>query len=49
MGGLLLGATGDRQAGTQTAHGGRQALGSLGQLDNGMVAGTSLGAAEHVS
>jgi SRSO17 transposase len=39
---LVLDDTGDRKDGTATAHVGRQYLGSVGKIDNGMVAVTSL-------
>jgi DDE superfamily endonuclease len=45
---LVLDDSGDRKAGTQTAHVGRQYLGSIGKVDNGIVAVTSLWADEHV-
>src|SRR5215212_8130616 len=38
---LVLDDTGDRNAGTQTAHVARQYLGSLGKIDNGIVAVTT--------
>src|SRR5215208_1735599 len=41
--------TGDRKAGTATAHVARQYLGSVGKTDNGIVAVTSLWADERVS
>jgi hypothetical protein len=34
--------TGDRQSGTQTAHMDRQSLGSIGKMDNGLVAVSTL-------
>ncbi|MGH2457123.1 MAG: transposase, partial [Candidatus Limnocylindria bacterium] len=37
---LIIDDTGDRKAGTHTAHVGRQDLGSVGKLDNGIVAVT---------
>jgi SRSO17 transposase len=40
--------SGDRKAGTHTAHVGRQWLGSVGKVDNGIVAVSSLCADEHV-
>jgi hypothetical protein len=43
---LVLDDTGDRKAGTATAHVARQWLGSLGKTDNGIVAVTSLWADE---
>jgi SRSO17 transposase len=45
---LVLDDTGDRKAGTKTAHVARQWLGSLGKTDNGIVAVTSLWADERV-
>jgi SRSO17 transposase len=39
---LVLDNTGDRKDGTATAHVGRQYLGSVGKIDNGIVAVTSL-------
>src|SRR5687767_2057877 len=39
---LVLDDTGDRKAGTKTAHVARQYLGSVGKIDNGIVAVTSL-------
>jgi hypothetical protein len=45
---LVLDDTGDRKAGTHTAHVGRQYLGSIGKIDNGIVAVTSLWADEQV-
>lgn len=39
---LVLDDTGDRKDGTKTAHVGRQYLGSVGKIDNGIVAVTSL-------
>jgi hypothetical protein len=46
---LVIDDTGDRKAGTATAHVARQYLGSLGKTDNGIVAVTSLWADERVS
>ena len=43
---LVLDDTGDRKDGTATAHVARQYLGSVGKLDNGIVAVTSLWADE---
>ena len=37
---LVLDDSGDRKAGTKTAHVGRQYLGSIGKIDNGIVAVT---------
>src|SRR5215211_8878249 len=45
---LVLDDTGDRKAGTKTAHVARQWLGSLGKTDNGIVAVTNLWADERV-
>jgi SRSO17 transposase len=45
---LVLDDTGDRKAGTQTAHVARQYLGSVGKIDNGIVAVTTLWADERV-
>jgi DDE superfamily endonuclease len=39
---LVIDDTGDRKDGTQTAHVARQYLGSVGKIDNGIVAVTSL-------
>lgn len=39
---LVLDDTGDRKAGTHTAHVARQYLGSVGKTDNGIVAVTTL-------
>jgi hypothetical protein len=47
-GALVLDDTGDRKAGTKTAHVARQYLGSVGKTDNGIVAVTSLWADERV-
>jgi hypothetical protein len=47
-GALVLDDTGDRKAGTKTAHVARQYLGSVGKTDNGIVAVTSLWASERV-
>ena len=43
---LVLDDTGDRKDGTATAHVARQYLGSVGKIDNGIVAVTSLWADE---
>jgi DDE superfamily endonuclease len=43
---LVVDDTGDRKDGTQTAHVARQYLGSVGKVDNGIVAVTSLWADE---
>jgi hypothetical protein len=45
---LVLDDTGDRKAGSKTAHVARQYLGSVGKTDNGIVAVTSLWADERV-
>jgi hypothetical protein len=45
---LVLDDTGDRKAGTKTAHVARQYLGSVGKIDNGIVAVTTVWADEHV-
>jgi SRSO17 transposase len=45
---LVIDDTGDRKAGTKTAHVARQYLGSIGKIDNGIVAVTSLWADERV-
>src|ERR671913_623181 len=45
---LVLDDTGDRKAGSHTAHVARQYLGSLGKTDNGIVAVSSLWASERV-
>jgi hypothetical protein len=47
-GALVIDDTGDRKAGTKTAHVARQYLGSVGKTDNGIVAVTSLWADERV-
>jgi hypothetical protein len=47
-GALVLDDTGDRKDGTATAHVARQYLGSVGKIDNGIVAVTSLWADEQV-
>ena len=47
-GALVLDDTGDRKDGTATAHVARQYLGSVGKIDNGIVAVTSLWADERV-
>jgi hypothetical protein len=46
QGALVLDDTGDRKDGTRTAHVARQYLGSIGKVDNGIVAVTSLWADE---
>src|SRR4051794_29957381 len=45
---LIIDETGDRKDGTHTDHVGRQYLGSLGKVDNGIVAVTSLWADERL-
>jgi hypothetical protein len=45
---LVLDDTGDRKAGTHTAHVARQYLGSVGKIDNGIVAVTTVWADEQV-
>jgi len=45
---LVIDETGDRKAGDKTAHVGRQYLGKLGKIDNGVVSVTSLWADEEV-
>lgn len=45
---LAIDETGDRKAGTKTAHVGRQYLANLGKIDNGVVSVTSLWADEKV-
>jgi hypothetical protein len=45
---LVIDDSGDRKAGTKTAHVARQYLGSVGKTDNGIVAVTSLWADERV-
>jgi hypothetical protein len=45
---LVIDDTGDRKAGTHTAHVARQWLGSVGKVDNGIVAISSLWAHERV-
>jgi DDE superfamily endonuclease len=45
---LVIDETGDRKDGHQTAHVGRQYLGKLGKIDNGVVSGTRLWADEQV-
>ena len=48
-GALVVDDSGDRKAGTKTAHVARQYLGSVGKTDNGIVAVSSLWADERVS
>lgn len=45
---LLIDETGDRKAGSKTAHVARQYLGSVGKVDNGIVAVSSLWADERL-
>jgi SRSO17 transposase len=45
---LIIDETGDRKHGTKTAHVARQYLGSVGKVDNGIVAVTSLWADERI-
>jgi hypothetical protein len=45
---LVIDETGDVKDGTHTAHVGRQYLGSVGKIDNGVVSVSSLWADEHV-
>lgn len=45
---LVIDDTGDRKDGTKTAHVARQYLGSVGKIDNGIVAVTSLWADERI-
>src|SRR3989454_5563655 len=45
---LVIDETGDRKDGHKTAHVGRQYLGNLGKIDNGVVSVTSLWADEQV-
>lgn len=45
---FVIDETGDRKAGHQTAHVGRQYLGNLGKIDNGVVSVTSLWTDERV-
>jgi SRSO17 transposase len=44
---LIVNDTGDRKAGSQTAHVARQYLGSIGKIDNRIVAVTTVWADEH--
>src|SRR5206468_12761427 len=48
QGALIIDETGDRKAGSKTAHVARQYLGSVGKIDNGIVAVTSLWADERI-
>src|SRR5215212_4651526 len=45
---LIIDDSGDRKAGSQTAHVARQYLGSIGKIDNGIVAVTTAWADERV-
>src|SRR5437016_6219269 len=45
---LVIDETGDRKAGTKTAHVGRQYLATLGKIDNGVVSVSSLWADEQI-
>src|SRR5215212_2352713 len=45
---LIVDDTGDRKAGSHTAYVARQYLGSIGKIDNGIVAVTTVWADEHV-
>ena len=45
---LIVDDTGDRKAGSHTAHVARQYLGSIGKIDNGIVAVTTVWADERV-
>jgi SRSO17 transposase len=45
---LVIDETGDRKWGTKTAHVGRQYLGSIGKIDNGVVSVSSLWADDRV-
>jgi hypothetical protein len=45
---LVIDETGDRKAGTKTAHVGRQYLANVGKIDNGVVSVTSLWADEQL-
>ncbi|HET8844842.1 MAG TPA: IS701 family transposase [Ktedonobacteraceae bacterium] len=47
-GALVIDETGDRKDGNKTAHVGRQYLGNVGKIDNGVVSVTSLWADERV-
>ena len=47
-GALVIDESGDRKAGTRTAHVERQYLANLGKIDNGVVSVSSLWADEHV-
>jgi SRSO17 transposase len=48
VGALIIDESGDRKAGTKTAHVGRQYLANVGKIDNGVVSVSSLWADEHV-
>jgi SRSO17 transposase len=45
---LVIDETGDRKAGHKTAHVGRQYLGNVGKIEDGVVSVTSLWADEQV-
>ena len=47
-GALVIDETGDRKDGTKTAHVGRQYLGGIGKIDNGVVSVSSLWADERI-
>lgn len=47
-GGLVIDESGDRKAGTKTAHVGRQYLANIGKIDNGVVSVSSLWANEQI-
>ena len=47
-GALVIDATGDRKEGTKTAHVGRQYLGNVGKIDNGVVSVGALWADERI-
>lgn len=47
-GALVIDETGDRKDGTKTAHVGRQYLGGIGKIDNGIVSVSSLWADERI-
>jgi SRSO17 transposase len=47
-GALVIDETGDRKDGTKTAHVGKQYLGGIGKVDNGVVSVSSLWADERL-
>jgi SRSO17 transposase len=47
-GALVIDETGDRKVGKKTAHVGKQYLGGIGKIDNGVVSVSSLGADERL-